>query len=109
LLGFDASSDMTLHKVGSLADLRARKSLDALVGEELIALFWVDGQVIATTGVCPHAGGPLFDGSVCGFKVSCPWHGWSFDLSTGRCDEDPDVKLPFFDVRIEGDDIVISL
>jgi nitrite reductase (NADH) small subunit len=100
---------MTIHKVGSLAALKERKSLDAVVGTEQLALFWVDGKVVVTTGVCPHAGGPLADGSICGSKVSCPWHGWSFDLATGQCEEDPDVLLPFYEVRLDGDDILISL
>jgi nitrite reductase (NADH) small subunit len=40
--------------------------------------------------------------------LTCPWHGWTFDLRTGTCDEDPDLTLELYPVRIDGDDIVVT-
>lgn len=98
-----------MHKVGSLAQLKEGKSLCASIDDIQIAVFLVDGKAIATTNECPHAGGPLGEGTLCGATVSCPWHGWSFNLQTGQCDEDPDVVLPFYNVHIQDDEVFVTL
>ena len=50
-----------------------------------IAVFNVDGQYHATEDHCLHAGGPLHEGTLEGAVVTCPWHGWQFDVTDGRC------------------------
>jgi len=44
-----------------------------------------DGKLFATQSHCPHRQGPLADGIVGAGTVICPFHGWKFDLATGRC------------------------
>lgn len=52
-----------------------------------IALYLIDGEVLASDSFCPHMLGPLFQGTIAYGQVTCPWHGWRFDLRTGqRCD-----------------------
>ena len=46
------------------------------------------GRFYAVSPVCPHEDGPLFEGWLEGRTVVCPWHGYSFDLTTGACLED---------------------
>ncbi len=48
------------------------------------ALFAVGAETFAVQSFCPHLEGPLFQGSVSGECVTCPWHGWRFSLRTGR-------------------------
>lgn len=96
-----------LHKVGLRSQLAENQHLAAKAGAQDIALFLVGGEVIATTGKCPHAGGPLHKGTVCAGKLSCPWHGWTYDLATGECEESDDVSLARFEVRVEGDDVFV--
>ena len=55
-----------------------------LVGTRIVAVFRVDGQLFAIDGICPHQGGPLADGAVRDGCVTCPWHGWQFELTSGR-------------------------
>ena len=50
---------------------------------ECVAVFNIDGEYFACSDACPHAGGSLHQGFVRGTKVSCPWHGWVFDLAAG--------------------------
>jgi nitrite reductase (NADH) small subunit len=92
-------------KVARRSALAEGEPLAVQVGEQPIALFLVDGDVVATAGKCPHAGGPLHKGSVCDGKLSCPWHGWTYDLATGECEESDDITLQRFEVRVEGDDV----
>ena len=49
-----------------------------------IALFNVDGEFFALDNTCTHRGGPLAEGEVAGHKVTCPWHGATFDPTARR-------------------------
>jgi nitrite reductase (NADH) small subunit len=49
-----------------------------------VALFLVDGEVRALDDSCPHEGGSLGMGVVLEGEVTCPWHGWHFELATGQ-------------------------
>lgn len=48
-----------------------------------ISLFAVGAEIFAVQSFCPHLEGPLFQGTVSGETVTCPWHAWSFSLRTG--------------------------
>jgi len=71
------------------------------------ALFNVDGKLACIDGLCPHQGGPLADGMLEGCKVACPWHGWEFDVLTGTTPIGPKLKLDVFEVKVEGDDVLV--
>lgn len=80
---------------------------EVLVAGRIIGLFNVDGTIYALDGVCPHQGGPLGKGSLCGHTLTCPWHGWQFDVRSGRHLLSPAVVQPRFQTRIEGEDIYV--
>lgn len=63
--------------------------VEVFVGGDPVALCRVDGVVHAVDGTCPHAQGPLADGSLDGAVLTCPFHGWGFDVRTGHCLVDP--------------------
>jgi nitrite reductase/ring-hydroxylating ferredoxin subunit len=48
------------------------------------AIFSCEGRPRAVQSFCPHLMGPLFQGTVAGESVTCPWHQWRFSLSTGH-------------------------
>ena len=48
------------------------------------ALFALDDDVYAVQSFCPHLEGPLFQGTVSGDSITCPWHQWRFSLRTGE-------------------------
>ena len=77
-------------------------------GQE-IALFKVGDKVHAIHHMCPHQGGPLAEGGINGKVVTCPWHGWEFDVTTGNCTFNEDIKQPTFKVKEEGDDVYIEI
>lgn len=95
-------------KVGELSELSAETPLRASLGSEKILVFLVEGAPVATAARCPHAHGPLHQGEVCGTVLTCPWHGWSFDLVTGECEEDPELFLKRYEVQVQGDDILVA-
>jgi nitrite reductase (NADH) small subunit len=61
----------------------------------------------ASTAVCPHAGGPLGDGGLNGSALTCPYHGWAFDVRDGSCVVDPNVRLATFEVWVRGDELYV--
>lgn len=106
-----SGSTPSFQRVGSLRALQESGYLLVEVVNQLIALRMVQDKVIAMQGDCPHAGGPVGEGDIkpdCS-AIICPWHGYEWDLHTGKCDEDPDLTLQLFQVRIEGDDILVML
>ena len=74
-----------------------------------IAIFNVDGTYYAIDDVCPHQGGPLSEGELSGTTVTCPWHGWEYDIATGVNRDDSDVAQEKFAVKVEGDDILVEV
>jgi 3-phenylpropionate/trans-cinnamate dioxygenase ferredoxin component len=74
-----------------------------------IALFNVGGKFYAIDNTCKHRGGPLGEGELDGIHVTCPWHGWEYDVTTGANLDDPNVKLGCYPVKLDGDDILIEM
>ena len=67
-----------------------------------LALFNVEGEIYALDNTCPHAGGPLGEGSLEKDCVSCPWHGWKFNVRTGQRLKNPSQAwtVQSFDVKV---------
>ncbi len=78
-------------RIGSVVEVSAR--------DQLVALARTSAGLRAVQGLCPHAGGPLGEGSVEGDVLTCPSHGWTFHLDTGACLTDPSQSLVIFGVR----------
>jgi 3-phenylpropionate/trans-cinnamate dioxygenase ferredoxin component len=80
------------------------------VGPEEIALCNVDGEFYAIADVCTHDGGSLDQGSLDGYQIECPRHGARFDVRTGAVRALPAIlPIPTFDVRVEGDTILVDV
>jgi nitrite reductase (NADH) small subunit len=92
---------MTWHRIASVVDCPPGNSLEAVAGERVVALFNVSGEFFALDGVCPHQGGPLSEGELSGCVVTCPWHGWQFDVRTGQHQFSRSVVQPRFETKIE--------
>jgi nitrite reductase (NADH) small subunit len=95
------------------------------IGRRPVVVINADGELFALFSTCPHHRAPLDKGplgrttvpssTVGEFEygervvLRCPWHGYEFDLATGRCLADPDrFRVRTYDVREEGDEIVVS-
>ena len=72
-------------------------------------VFCTSKGYFAVENRCPHAGARLDDGRVKGNVITCNWHGWRFNLETGRCFTVPGVRLRTFPVLIDQDKIYIQL
>jgi len=67
-----------------------------------IALFRLsDGEVLAVENKCPHKGGALSEGMVCGQAVHCPLHDWRIDLRAGRAHAPDEGRVRTFAVEVD--------
>lgn len=97
--------EVVLHKDA----LAPGQITEVIVAGTAVAVANVGGAFHAMSNVCPHAGGPIGDGTMDGHKVTCPYHGWSFDVRDGRCFVNEDVNLPLHEVRVVGDAVCVRL
>lgn len=100
---------MGATRVASTAEIPSGSGKVVEVGGKTLAVFNCDGTFYAIDNTCLHRGGPLGEGSLSGTTVTCPWHGWEYDVRSGACTMDESVKVQRFDVTVEGDDILVAL
>ena len=92
-----------------IAELPAGQCREALVAGKAVALFNVDGRVYALSNTCIHRGGPLGQGSLSGSSVMCPWHAWTYDVTTGESTVNPDLKVDRYEVKVEDGQVLVRL
>lgn len=98
-----------LTKVAKASEIPAGGAKVVEIGGKAIALFNCKGAFYALENTCKHRGGPLGEGSLCGTVVTCPWHGWEYDVTSGECQTSRSVKVQTFEVRVDGDDLLVSI
>jgi nitrite reductase (NADH) small subunit len=86
---------------GSVAPVRA--------DETEIALAHCNGGFYAVQGHCIHLQGPLGHGELEDCVLTCPWHGWQYDVRTGENEFDLAIKLETYDVQIEDGEIRVRV
>jgi len=96
-------------RVASVSEIPVGTARELTAAGRVVALFNVDGTFHALDGVCPHAGGPLGEGVLDGSIVTCPWHGWQFDVSTGLHCLNENIQHPCFRVEVDGDDVYVEI
>lgn len=99
------------RKAASRNDVGPGEVCGTQVEGKSIALYVIDGQLFATTDVCPHAQCLLSeDGVIDGADVECSCHGSRFDIRTGRNTNPPASEpLQTFPARVEGDDVLVDV
>jgi nitrite reductase/ring-hydroxylating ferredoxin subunit len=80
-----------------------------VVAGRIIALFNVGGTFHALDGICPHQGGPLGKGALAGCIVTCPWHGFQFDVTSGQHQASRSLVHPTYPVKVEAGEVWIDL
>ena len=79
------------------------------LGARAVCVANENGKFFAMDNVCAHRGGPLGQGIVEEGKVVCPWHGWQFDLLTGKSEQSPTLGVSIYELKIEGQDVLVKL
>ncbi|MNZ77754.1 Assimilatory nitrite reductase [NAD(P)H] small subunit [compost metagenome] len=88
--------------VANLSDIDVKSSRTIKIKDLEIAMFRLtDGSVLAVENRCPHKGGVLAEGMVCGTAVHCPLHDWKIDLRSGRVHEPDEGCIQTFPTEID--------
>jgi nitrite reductase (NADH) small subunit len=95
-------------KVATLKEIPKNYGKVVQADGKLIALFRMQETVYAIDNECPHRGGPLGEGSVRGKLVSCPWHLWAFDITSGQCLSNPYGHVRSYPVHISNDEVWVT-
>jgi nitrite reductase (NADH) small subunit len=95
--------------VGKVADFAPGSGTMVVVSGRHVALFRIGDEFHAIDNMCLHRGGPLCEGEIDNGVVTCPWHGWSYELKTGTMVQDPRVGVSRHEVRLRSDDVEVRL
>jgi 3-phenylpropionate/trans-cinnamate dioxygenase ferredoxin subunit len=94
--------------VATTPELQPGERMVVEMGRHWVAIFNVEGKYYAIEDVCTHDDGPLVDGDLAGCTISCPRHGATFDISTGKALTAPAlIDVQSYDVQIDGENIQI--
>ena len=97
---------VTVARADELAPGEVRR---VQAGEEEIALARIGDEFYAVQGACLHLQGPLEDGRLEDHVLTCPWHGWQYDLRTGKNEFDLAIQLRTYDVRVENGEVRVAV
>ncbi|MFB6300711.1 MAG: Rieske (2Fe-2S) protein [Halobacteriales archaeon] len=121
---------MTEHVVADTDEIDDRERLVVQLEGREIGIINIDGEYKAFTNWCAHQSGPLFEGKLSGTAkasfdpeslevstewvrddkvMTCPWHGWEYDVETGECLSRKGISLPEHEVTIRDGKIVVTL
>ncbi|MBI3190247.1 Rieske (2Fe-2S) protein [archaeon] len=89
---------MDLVKVADASEMEGGQVKTVSISGRKIALYRISGRFYATANECPHQRGPLGEGKLGGNVVTCPWHGWEFDVITGKSLFLPDLQISTYNV-----------
>jgi nitrite reductase (NADH) small subunit len=98
-----------LIRIAGTEDIPPGTGIVVDAGGKSLAVFNVGGNFYAIDNECAHRGGPLGEGELEGTIVECPWHGWTYDVTTGRCTSNPTACVASYHVAIEGRDVKVQL
>ena len=96
-------------EVAKTSDLAVGRAKTVSAAGRTIALYHTTSGFFATSNVCPHRGGPLGEGDLMGNEITCPWHLWGFDVTSGACTGDASICVPVYEVRVENDRVLVRI
>jgi nitrite reductase/ring-hydroxylating ferredoxin subunit len=121
---------MNEHVIADADEIDDRERLLVEVEGRELGIFHLDGEYYAYVNWCPHQAGPLCEGKLTGRQranfdaetletelkwtddgeiITCPWHDWEFDVTTGENIPRNDVILPSYPVRVEDGKLVVTV
>jgi nitrite reductase (NADH) small subunit len=115
--GYTPRQDPTDRSQGErMAFARAAKTAEIAPGTikefqvegKAVAVANIEGNFYAINNTCLHRGGPLGQGPLEGNIVTCPWHGWEYDVTTGKVSQNPAVGVDCYPLEVRGDEIFVN-
>ena len=96
-----------MKKIANLDDIPIGGSKLVMVGDTPIALFNINGRIIAWDNRCPHRGASLSDGIISNKTIQCKYHLWEFDISDSCSVANRKIKIKKFKVSVKNKDVFL--
>lgn len=100
---------MGFLRAAKTSEIPAGTIREVQVNGKAVAVANVDGKFHAINNTCLHRGGPLGEGMLEGQIVTCPWHGWEYDVTTGKVAQNPTVGVMSHPVEVRGDEVFVDV
>jgi len=100
---------MASWRVARVSEIPDNAGREFLVGRSAITVWRVKGRFYATAARCPHEDAPLCAGHLEGGVITCPMHGWQFDVASGRGVNPSHTSLSCYKVVVKGDEVFVEL
>jgi len=94
--------------VARFEDLSPGSVRHVRIGKRDVAVARVGDEVFALSNLCRHAFGPLSDGYLDGYILSCPWHGWQYDVRTGATDH-PNADVTSYPALVRDGEVLVTV
>ncbi|MGA2483013.1 MAG: Rieske (2Fe-2S) protein [Candidatus Acidiferrales bacterium] len=99
---------MAFVRAAKVAEIPAGTIREFQVEGKAVALANVEGKFYAINNTCLHRAGPLGQGPLDGKRVTCPWHGWQYDVTTGKVLQNPSVGVETYQIEVRGEDLFVD-
>lgn len=98
------------YPVGKVYDFEEGRARVVKAGTREVALVRAGGKFVALSNTCRHRGGPVGQGDVDveAKTIACPWHGWEYDLTSGKATLNPAARLEVYAVEVVGDEVRVT-
>ena len=100
---------MAFVRAAALAEIPPGEIREVDVNGKALAVASINGVLHAIDNTCLHRGGPLGGGSLEGKIVTCPWHGWQYDVTNGKSIQNPAAGVSCYPVEVRGGEIFVDL
>jgi nitrite reductase (NADH) small subunit len=100
---------MAFVRTMAVTDMAPGTIREVDVTGKALAVANVDGSFYVIDNTCLHRGGPLGDGTLEGKIVTCPWHGWQYDVTTGKVSQNPSVGVSCYRVEVRAGELWVDL
>ena len=100
---------MPEHIVGKTSDIEQGTGKTFTIEGQSIAVFNKGEDFFAIEDTCKHKGGSLGEGELNGDTITCPLHGWQYNITNGECLMNPQVKMKSFPVKVENGEISLEV
>ena len=103
-------SKIEFVEIAPASELPNGERLFVEVEGRMIVIFNIAGQFFAIADVCSHDDGPVGEGELEGYNITCPRHGAEFDVRTGKVLQMPAVvDIPAYPVQVRDGNIFIGI
>lgn len=93
----------------TIKELKKHGQITKWIGDHDILLYEHEGEIKAISNICPHFGGPVGYHKAKDGVFTCLWHNWEFSCTTGSCITNPGLSLRNYELKIDGDKILVNL